>query len=167
MTYYFLKDYNNYFNRTVKLYSTLDDYLTNVEDYVILEDVSYNPGDHVTGFIRGIQWTANETWTPNYLLVVGANNLIISRWFITDFIFTSFETYDAQLRRDLLVEHYPSIMNSPCFVKKGWTVPEDPLYFNKEDFICNEIPDRQDFIVDKSCCSWLTIYYDLKYQNTS
>ena len=42
-----LRGFNNYFNRIVKKYSTLDDYKENSDSYVEFTDINFNPNDGV------------------------------------------------------------------------------------------------------------------------
>lgn len=80
-TLYFLQ-FNNYYDRTVKVYSTLADYL----DYNVYVQNNFNfvPGDQVTTTLPAVPVNqANEDLTADYLLVVD-NNTISSRWYIMD-----------------------------------------------------------------------------------
>lgn len=42
-----LRGFNNYFNRTVKKYSTLADYMSNSAAYLALTSINFNPNDGV------------------------------------------------------------------------------------------------------------------------
>lgn len=80
-TLYFLQ-FNNYYDRTVKVYGTLADYL----DYNVYVQNNFNfvPGDQVTTTLPAVPVNqANEDLTADYLLVVD-NNTISSRWYIMD-----------------------------------------------------------------------------------
>ena len=68
MTIYLLK-YNNYYNRIIKRYSTIDELLDrdDVTEIGTFQNVNFNPGDGVA-----TQLTLNYTPTyhqPNYLVV--------------------------------------------------------------------------------------------------
>lgn len=43
-----LRGFNNYFNRIVKKYSTLQDYRDNSYSYLDLSNINFNPNDGVT-----------------------------------------------------------------------------------------------------------------------
>lgn len=43
-----LRGFNNYFNRIVKKYSTLDDYRNQSSSYLDLANINFNPSDGVT-----------------------------------------------------------------------------------------------------------------------
>lgn len=80
-TLYFLQ-FNNYYDRTVKVYGTLADYL----DYNVYTQQNFNfvPGDQVTTTLPAVPVNqANEDLTADYLLVVD-DGVISSRWYIMD-----------------------------------------------------------------------------------
>ena len=80
-TLYFLQ-FNNYYDRTVKVYGTLADYL----DYSVYVQQNFNfvPGDQVRTTLPAVPVNqANEALSADYLLVVD-NNAITSRWYIMD-----------------------------------------------------------------------------------
>lgn len=165
MTYYFLKNYNNYFNRIVKKHDNIEDYLEEVKTYETYtdNDISFNPRDYINAGISHLSWLATLTWKPNYMIEVNDSKKIVRRWFVTNFNFVSnTELYNVELRRDVLVDYNDSIMNSPCFVQKGHLTRLNPLFYNKEDFNCNQIPHEDYEICDESYCSWMVIYYDKK-----
>lgn len=80
-TLYFLQ-FNNYYDRTVKVYGNLADYL----DYSVYVQQNFNfvPGDQVAATLPAVPVNqANEALVADYLLVVD-NNTITSRWYIMD-----------------------------------------------------------------------------------
>ncbi|MEE3416016.1 MAG: hypothetical protein VZR53_11675, partial [Prevotella sp.] len=66
--------------------------------------------------------------------------------------------YRAILRRDLLADNYDAIMESPCFIEKGYVGPEDSAIFNKEDMTFNQIKTRETILRDDSKTSWIVGY---------
>lgn len=79
MNLLYLKKFNNYYNRRVKYYSSVDEYIALSEDYSYNASVDFNPGDGVTTVK-----TANlpsVSFNPDYLLVLDENNKesIVSR----------------------------------------------------------------------------------------
>lgn len=42
-----LRGFNNYFNRIVKKYSTLEDYRTESSSYLDLDNINFNPNDGI------------------------------------------------------------------------------------------------------------------------
>lgn len=164
MKYYFLKNYNNYFNRILKKFDTVSEYLNAVKTYQTYtnDDISFNHNDDIFAVIQHLDWLATLFWKPDYMLEVNDNDVIVRRWFVADFIYDSQTTkYNVNLRRDVLADYKDSILNSPCYIEKGYVNDNNPLIFNKEDFMCNQIKISEDFLYDKSHCSWLVAYYDL------
>ena len=79
MNLLYLKKFNNYYNRRVKYYSNVDDYIALSEDYTFNDSVDFNPGDDVVTYK-----TANlsaVSFHPDYLLVLDENDShnIVSR----------------------------------------------------------------------------------------
>ena len=99
MTIYLLK-YNNYYNRTIKRFSTVDELLDkdDVVEIGTFENVNFNPGDGVA-----TQLTLNYTEGPaaNYLVAEDTDGSF-SSWFILDAQYVRFGQYTLSLRRDLV-----------------------------------------------------------------
>ena len=99
MTIYLLK-FNNYYNRTIKRYSTIDELLDRDDAVEIgtFENVNFNPGDGVA-----TQLTLNYTEGPaaNYLVVEDFDGSLTS-WFILDAQYVRFGQYSLSLHRDLI-----------------------------------------------------------------
>ena len=160
-----LLQFNNYFNRIIKKYSTIEDYILHASKnkFANKNDTNFKPKDGIrTEHI--INWT--EEWTPDYLLVINDNNAIIGRWFVIEADSTRLQQFRLSLKRDVIAEKIDIIVNSPCFVQKGFVTDDNPLIFNREDFNCNQIKKSETFLRDSSHLSWLVIYYDLKEKAT-
>ena len=164
-----LLQFNNYFNKKVKKYSTVEDYISHASkaEYslnasgVPADLTCWNPNDGIETVLN-VRW--HGKWNPDYLLIIDVsfdNKKIIGRWFIREPKFLSKGNYNFILRRDVVAEKYDSIVNAPCFIQKGFVREESPLIFNKEDFDCNQIKINEDVVCDKSNCAWLTVYYNL------
>lgn len=87
MNLLFLQGFNNYYNRVVKKFNTLNDYTTwaanNNKNTQPFDNINFVPNDGIDT-TQIVNW--NETWTPDYLIVTDGPN--ISRWFVMDFIRT-------------------------------------------------------------------------------
>ena len=151
--------YCNYFNRIIRRGKSLADYRSYPNVLISGErGVSFNPNDGVdTEHI--VNWSAN--FFPDYCIVLNDDNTINSKWFVTDFVRTRQGQYKVTLKRDVLSDHFDEVINSPCFIEKGFVNDDNPLIFNKEDFNCNQIKKGEALLHDKSYCSWIVLYYDL------
>lgn len=72
-----LRGFNNYFNRTVKKYSSIADYKSNSASYIDLSNINFNPNDGITTELifgnenqkeGGIPLYWSRNGTPDYLL---------------------------------------------------------------------------------------------------
>lgn len=157
-----LLQFNNYFNRIIKKYSNVEDYISHSSNsgYANPSDTNFKPYDQIaTEHI--INWA--KKWSPDYLICIdeeNANN-IVGRWFITESVRTRQGQFKLSLKRDVIAEKLDLIVNSPCFVKKGHVSNDNPLIFNREDFDCNQIKQQECLLKDKSKTSWIAIYYNL------
>ena len=75
--------YNNYFNRIIKRELTLREYLN--YPCSIRQEVAFNPNDGIETEIK-VNWKDEDTFIPDYLVVASLKGVILSKWFITDFI---------------------------------------------------------------------------------
>ena len=71
-----LKNYNNYYNRIVKKYSTVSDYALNYTNGTVTSVVNWNPNDGVNTE-QIINW--NKGWDPDYLVAYNDDYSIDSR----------------------------------------------------------------------------------------
>lgn len=153
MTLYLLQ-FNNYYNRTIKYYDSLTNYL----QYVIgqpLQNIAFNPNDGVHAQ-QIINWSNS---IPDYILVVNDNNEIISRWFVIDSKRTRNGQFSLNLRRDLVADHLEQIKNAPCFIEKAKLNDSDPMIYNSEDMTFNQIKTSETLLKDETGCPWIVGYY--------
>lgn len=155
MTLYILK-YNNYYNRLVKF----ENFVENYEPYITytLQSTNFVPNDSVN--TQHTIGTGDYDGTGDYVLVVNDLNEIVSRWFIIDSVRTRAGQYVLDLRRDLVVDYYNIIRQSPMFIEKASLPYDNPLLFNNEDMTVNQIKTNEYLLKDQSKCAWLVGYYD-------
>ena len=173
MTYnlVFLK-FNNYYNRKIKRYETLAEYLTNYEYYIddAVRVINYNDGINVTiTFNKGEE---GNTIGYDYIVAINADteNTIESRWFILEERQTRQGQWILSLRRDLVADFYDKFIKSTVYVEKGWitlnteTIYDiNPLVFNYENFTANQIKRGETPIKDTLGCKWIVGYLNKKY----
>lgn len=149
MTLYVLQ-YNSYYNRIVKREQTLENYMQYVvgEPYV---GINFNPNNGVDT-IQYVNCDYNQL--GDYVLCV-EDGVIVSRWFIVEAKRERSGQYRLQLRRDLLVDYYDNIANSPCFIKKATLQSGDPLIFNSENMTFNQIKTSETLLKDETGVPWI------------
>lgn len=162
---YFL-NYNNYYNRQVK--NDGDD-LSAYEPYIIdsLLNTNFNPNDGITTTHITGSWDYNIT--PDYLLVfeTGTSTPPISRWFVIESVRTRMGQYQLSLVRDVISENYNSVLNSPCYIEKGWVPNTDPAVFNSEGVLVNQIKKNETKLYDYTGIPWIVGYWDAAATNQS
>ena len=155
--------FNNYFNRIIKRYETVEDYISHSSNHAKYgckdsNGSNFNPNDGIRTE-RTLNWA--EKWNPDYLLCIDSNDKIISRWYVIRPRRTRNGQYFISLKRDSVAEKLNETLNSLCFVQKGHVSNDNPLIFNKEDFDCNQIKQQECLLKDKSKTSWIAVYYNL------
>ena len=157
-----LLQFNNYFNRIIKKYSKVEDYISHSSNsgYANPSDTNFKPYDQITTE-HIINWS--KKWSPDYLICIDEENAdnIVGRWFVTEAVRTRQGQFKLSLKRDVVAEKIDLIVKSPCFIQKGHVSNDNPLIFNREDFDCNQIKKQECLLKDKSNISWLVIYYNL------
>lgn len=156
MTLYILK-YNNYYNRIVKYESTMEDYDSFIT--YTLPASNFNPADGVnTTHICG---AGDYDGSGDYLIVYD-DNRIVSRWFIIDSVRTRAGQYQLNLHRDLVVDYYNVISDSPLFVEKALLSDGDPLIYNNENMTFNQIKQSETLLKDETNSAWIVGYMSSK-----
>lgn len=165
-----LRGFNNYFNRIIKKYSTLTEYEDNSTSYVDFKNINFNPNDGVnTELIFGSvnQKEGNEplAWdvegSPDYLIcyeTVDNVDNIISRWFILECERTRNGQYKLSLKRDVIGDNYTEVLNSTCFIEKGYVDRDDSAIYNKEDMTFNQIKEGEYLLMDETQTPWVVGY---------
>lgn len=152
---YALENFNNYFNRKVRRYNTLEEYLQNSDKYEPLSGVNFNPADGVntTHIINMVDLN------PDYLLVVDDAGKIVSRWFVMDANRTRNGQYNMSLQRDVVVDNYTKIIDAPCLVDRAMVDVENPLLYNSEgDNTFNQIKQSEHLLKDETNTNWIVGY---------
>ena len=151
-----LNGYNNYFNRKIKFYSSVEEYYKNT-DYQLVAEANFNPGDGVSTTLI-VNWPYQSN--PDYLVAFDEYQTIISRWFIMDFVRTRNGQYQATLRRDLVSDFYEDIREQPIFVQRGNVLNGNPIIFNSEGMRFNQIKNGEMLLKDETKTPWIVGYID-------
>ena len=178
-----LKGFNNYFNRKIKKYSSLQDYKDNSDSYLTFGSINFNPNNGVaTSQVIGsenqkdggniLDW--ETTGAPDYLIAYETEvvqpdpedeegevtyvNHIRHRWFVLESVRTRAGQYQLALKRDIIADHLEQILTNPCFVEKGYVQPTSPLIFNDEGVSFNEVKKSETRLYDETGCPWIVMY---------
>lgn len=153
MDLYLLK-YNNYYNRIVKKFDTLSEYLvTPYYNNDVVENVNFNPNDGVDT----VQIINNASGKFDYCILADGTN-IVSRWFIIECKRERNGQYKLSLRRDLIADNYQEVISSPCFIEKAILPDNDPMIFNKENMTVNQIKTSEELLKDETGVAWVVGY---------
>lgn len=154
MDLYFLK-FNNYYNRTIKFYNSINGYQENGEFLgEPLLGCSFNPNDS-TDTTHVVNRSQEEI--GDYMLAVLGNE-IISRWFILEARRERTGQYTLMLRRDLFADSYTNVIQAPAFIEKATLDSGDPMIFNKEDMTFNQIKKSETPLKDETNSAWVVGY---------
>lgn len=154
MDLYFLK-FNNYYNRTIKFYNSINGYQQNGEFLgEPLLGCSFNPNDS-TDTTHVVNRTQEEI--GDYMLAVLGNE-IISRWFILEARRERTGQYTLRLRRDMFSDSYNQVIQAPAFIEKATLNNEDPMIFNSEDMTFNQIKTSETPLKDETNSAWVVGY---------
>lgn len=178
MTILLLKGYNNYFNRIHKSEIDITSYKEASTSYLEYTGVNFDMQDGIlTSLVVGSESQQREIppatpegeatnevlkfedlGCPDYL-VVHENNVIKSRWFVVESVKIRGGQFKLALKRDVLTDFNSQIVNSPCYVEKGYiNDPENPLLLNSEGFQGNQQKQEEYLLRDKTNCAWLVGY---------
>lgn len=159
-----LQKFNNYFNRTIKLYSTTAEYKTLASSFKSYDGVNFNPNDgirtkHVLGKGTDENFNINEC---DYLICydVDDNNAetIVSRWFIIEAVRTRANQYELTLKRDTIADNFNTLLTCPAYIKKGFVSDDSPYIVNDEGVRVNQKLENQIPLKDDSGSAWLVGY---------
>ena len=160
MYYLLMEKFNNYQNRIIKRYDTVQEYI----DYCTTESNNYSYNSTIkTNFNKRDNIVSthifNDNLNPDYVIWIDeTTGNIVSRWFVINYNHTSGNQYLATLKHDSIADHYYSIINSPAFIEKGHVNNDDPAVFNLENMTLNQIKTEEATIEDKSMCAWIIGY---------
>lgn len=157
-TLLFLRNYNNYFNRTVKRLNTASEYEEAVggssaflSNWVTFENVNFVPNDGVSTS-QVINWAFGSLlldWQPDYTIVWSEDG-VFQRWFVVESKRLRNGQYQFSLKRDTVADYLEQITNSPAYIRRGMLGADDPLIFQSEGLSLNQVKKEERPITDKS-----------------
>lgn len=153
----YLYNYNNYYNRQVKRYDTLDEYAQHKVAEPIV-NVNFNPNDGI--MTKHLIGDGNAKWdvSPDYLIVSDDNVNITSRWFVLEQARTRGNQFVLTLYRDVFADFYDKIIEAPAYIEKATLRSTDPFIYNKENVTFNQIKREEYLITDNTGIPWIVGY---------
>lgn len=149
-----LKNFNNYYNRQLIKFDTLNDYLTNENFLISFNDRNFDFQDGL--FTKHIvNYSSGTLEVPDYCIVEDKDTNEFSRWFVIECRQTRGYQYELSLKRDIIAEHYEVLKASPCLIKKGYVDNSSTLVFNKEPQEYNKIKKSEHLIKDQVGTGWV------------
>lgn len=149
-------NYNNYYNRILRIGKTIDDY--EAEDgYPYYEyGVYFKFGDGV----NTTQVLNDNVKNKDYVILIEEDGKTInSRWFIIDATYQLNGQQVLTLRRDLLADFSDTVLYSDSFIEKGYLRRGNNLLFNKEDMTFNQVKKDELLLKDSTNIPWIVGYY--------
>lgn len=166
MYYLLIEKFNNYNNRFLKRFETVQEYVDycteNSLEYSLntSKDTNFNKKDNIHA-----SHVFNENLDPSYLIWFDkTSGDIVSRWFVVHYTHLSGSQFMAELKRDLLADNKEEILESPCYIEKGYVDATDPAIFNKEDVLLNQIKTSETLLKDDSHTAWIVGYVAQDHQ---
>ena len=166
MYYLLIEKFNNYNNRFLKRFDTVQEYVDycteNSLNYSLStsKDTNFNKNDNIHA-----THVFNENLDPSYLIWFDkTSGDIISRWFVLHYTHLSGTQFRAELKRDVLADNKEEILESPCYIEKGYVDATDPAIYNKEDVLLNQIKTSETLLRDDSHTAWIVGYIAQDHQ---
>lgn len=145
---YFLK-FNNYINRIIKKFDTIEEYMPYVSGTRENININLNDGVNVSTEAINLKSTDSEITKSNYLVIEDMETLEISRWFIMECKKTRGKQYIFSLRRDVIADNYDYVLNSKSFIYKGYVEHPDPACVVKENLSFNQIKKEELYLKEE------------------
>lgn len=166
MYYLLIEKFNNYNNRFLKRFDSVQEYVdyctANSLEYVLntSKDTNFNKRDNIHA-----SHVFNENLDPSYLIWFDkTSGDIVSRWFVIHYTHLSGTQFMAELKRDCLADNKEEILESPCYIEKGYVDATDPAIYNKEDILLNQIKTSETLLKDDSKTAWIVGYIAQDHQ---
>lgn len=155
MTLYLFK-HSNYYNRILKRYDNINDYIQNSIQLGVYQGINFKPYDGV----QTSQILNHQGDTPDYIICVDDSLAIDSRWYVVEDERLLNGQYRYTLIRDVIADYYNDILTAPCFVEKALLKVDDKLIYNDENMIFNQIKTAEGYLKDDTECRWIVGYID-------
>ena len=152
----YLLSFNNYYNRIVKRFDTVEEYM----EYSVFDPLvcNFNPADGIdTEHIFNIA-TLQVPPSADYVLAVNEAGEIVSRWFIVNASRVRGGQFRLALHRDLVADFYTETTNAPTYIERAMVSLQSKLIFNKENLQYNQIKKSEKLLKDETGTPWIVGY---------
>lgn len=153
MTLYLFK-HSNYYNRILKRYDDINDYIENSIQLGVYQNINFKPYDGV----QTSQILNHQGETPDYIVCVDDSLAINSRWYVVEDERLLNGQYRYTLLRDVIADYYGDILSAPCFVEKALLPHDSPFIYNKEDMSFNQFKTGEFLLKDTTNSRWIVGY---------
>lgn len=154
-----LFNFNNYYNRIIKRYDTLREYIVDGKAFIVGEvrNVNFNTNDGIsTEQVCNIG--GDGSIIPDYALLYEADEQIVSRWFVIEAVRLLTGQYKLSLYRDVIADWQREILTAPVFIEKATLSANNPLIFNNENMSYNQIKTSETLLNDDTKTPWIVGY---------
>lgn len=159
--------FNNYYNRRLKRFTALEDY-PEPEYFETGTYCNFNPNDGInTEIILGRPGNNNYEGDCDYFIYSDDNVNITSRWFVIEQTRKMGYQYKVLLHRDVIADNLDKILSSECFIEKAILPNNNPLIYNAENILVNQIFTSQTLLKDQTKCGWYVGYYTKNAESLS
>ena len=166
MDLYILYGFNNSYDRIVKHYDTIQEYLDKASSYYLEDNIlNFKWGDGV----RTTQIIDDSApHSPDYAVGLDDDGNIVCRWYILEDSYNLKTQREVTLFRDIVADNYYDVLKVPMYIERvGRVLRNDPAIYNKEGIQVNQIKKKEELLWDKTNWAWIVGYIDKKAQSTT
>ena len=164
MDLYILYGFNNSYDRIVKHYDTIQEYLDKASSYYLEDNIlNFKWGDGV----RTTQIIDDSApHSPDYAVGLDDDGNIVCRWYILEDSYNLKTQREVTLFRDIVADNYDDVIKVPMYIERvGRVLRNDPAIYNKEGIQVNQIKKKEELLWDKTNWAWIVGYIDKKAES--
>lgn len=152
---FLLEGFSNYFNKQVKRFDVVEDYLLKCKKYENMRSINFVFGDGInTSQILQTKIKIN----PDYLIVTNENNEIVGRRFIIENDNLRNGQSKLTLKRDVVAEKIDEILDAEMLIERANVDSDNPLFFVSENESFNQIKQSEYLLKDETGTNWIVGY---------
>ena len=170
MKIYLFKNFNNYYNRIIIKYDSINEYTSNYEYAVrgynnelkAIESGSqfnFNINDGIYSEVT-YNYDPNQEFQPDYAIITENDDTIKYRYYVIEAKRIRKGQYKLILKRDVIADTYDYTIESPIYFERAMLSKNNPLIFKNENNSYNQIKKEEYLLKDKSKCAWIVGYVD-------
>lgn len=143
-------------NRIVKRYPNLEGYNPFIINDIGPKDATNFP--YRDGISTKEYYNFSTDQMPDYAIIVDNDNVVRSRWYIEETVYTRKGQWEVKFRRDVLADFYDEVLNATTLIEKATVSDSDPAIYNQEQVTFNQIKKSEKLLKDKTNTAWLVGY---------